>query len=96
MYVCIYKCTFITCSFAQCSTEEPKASPSQKKKKKKKRGKKGRRGDDSSEEEHVPRPTVDTTMGEMPEGAMESDGEGKGKERKMDDLSMALDQNLDM
>ena len=86
-------CDTFTCA---CIIEEPKATPSQKKKKKKKRGKKGRRGDDSSEEEHVPRPIVDTSMGEMPEGAEESDGEGKGKEKKTDDLSMALDQNLDM
>ena len=69
---------------------------SEKKKKKKKRGRKGRRGGDSSEEEHVPRPTVDTSMGEMPEGAVESDGEGKIRERPADDLSKALDQNLDM
>ena len=71
---------------------------SSKKKKKKKRGKKGRRGDDSSEDEHVhvPRPLVDTSMGEMPEGAMASDGEGKVSEGDLDDLSKALDQNLDV
>lgn len=67
-----------------------------KKKKKKKRGKKGRRGNDSSEEEHVPRPVVDTSMGEMPEGALASDEESKANEAKVDDLSKALDQNLDV
>lgn len=71
-------------------------TPPSKKKKKKKRGKKGRRGDDSSEEEHVPRPTVDTSMGEMPEGAVASDGEGKAGEGDMDELAKALDQNLDV
>lgn len=77
------------------SAEEPKVKTSSKKKKKK-RGKKGRRGDDSSEDEHVPRPSVDTSMGEMPEGAVASDGEGKASEGEMDDLSKALDQNLDV
>ena len=71
-------------------------SPVSKKKKKKKRGKKGRRGNDSSEEEHVPRPVVDTSMGEMPEGAMASDQEGGASAAEMDDLSKALDQNLDV
>ena len=71
-------------------------SPATKKKKKKKRGKKGRRSDDSSEEEHVPRPVVDTSMGEMPEGALASDEEGRASDVQVDDLSKALDQNLDM
>ena len=70
-------------------------SPATKKKKKKRRGKKGRRGD-SSEEEHVPRPVVDTSMGEMPEGALASDEESKVNDVEVDDLSKALDQNLDM
>lgn len=69
---------------------------STKKKKKKRRGKKGRRGDDSSEDEHVPRPVVDTSMGEMPEGAKVSDGEGKNSDADSDELSKALDQNLDV
>ena len=76
-------------------SEEPKIK-SDKKKKKKKRGKKGRRGNNSSEDEHVSRPVVDTSMGEMPEGAMASDGEEKASGGEMDELSKALDQNLDM
>ena len=71
-------------------------SPATKKKKKKRRGKKGRRGNSSDEEEHVPRPVVDTSMGEMPEGALASDEESKANDAKVDDLSKALDQNLDM
>ena len=67
-----------------------------KKKKKKKRGKKGRRGGDSSEEEHVPRPVVDTSMGEMPEGALSSGEEGGASGPVVDEVSKALDQNLDM
>ena len=71
-------------------------SPATKKKKKKKRGKKGRRGDDSSEDEHVPRPVVDTGMGEMPEGALASDEERRASDADVDEISKALDQNLDM
>ena len=71
-------------------------SPATKKKKKKKRGKKGRRGNDSSEEEHVPRPVVDTSMGEMPEGALSSDEEGVADRAEVDEISKALDQNLDV
>ena len=71
-------------------------SPATKSKKKRKRGKKGRRGNDDSEEERVPRPVVDTSMGEMPEGAVASDQEGVASGQELDDLSKALDQNLDV
>jgi len=46
------------------SSDEPKSKKDKKKKKKKR---KGRKGGGSSEEETVPRPSVDTTTGEMPE-----------------------------
>lgn len=70
------------------------------KRKKKKRGKKGRREDGSDDEVRVPRPVVDTSMGEMPEGATISDGEEEGKKKKKkpvekDERYSALDQNLD-
>ena len=44
----------------------------------------------------APRPTVDTSMGELPEGAELSDDE-KGKKKKIvkDERFTALDQNLD-
>ena len=68
-----------------------------KRKKKKRRGKKGRHGESSEEEEeHVPCPVVDTSMGEIPEGALASDEEGKANDAEVDDLSKVLDQNLDM
>ncbi len=73
-------------------------STDKKKKKKKKRGKK-RRGGDSSEED-VPRPVVDIAGGEMPDGAIASDEEGRTKSRPQGGVSGglgdALDQNLDM
>ena len=57
---------------------------------------KGRRGNDSSEEEYMPRPVVDTSMGEMPDGALSSDKEGVADRAEVDEISKALDQNLDM
>lgn len=82
----------------QYYTEEPKKS-SKKGKKKKKRGKKGRK-EESSDEEHAPCPSVIVGSGEMPEGALESDEEDGGRVTKsgkeVDELSKALDQNLDM
>ena len=47
------------------SSDEPTSKKDKRNKKKKKR--KGRKGGRSSEEETVPRPSVDTTTGEMPE-----------------------------
>lgn len=75
------------------------STPKDKRKKKKKRGKKGRHGESSEEEVAAPRPMVDTTQGELPEGAVASDEERKTKKGAIkvtkDKRFTALDQNLD-
>ena len=83
-----------------CHTDDPKTSPLPAKKSKKgKKGKKGKRrrkGEDvSSEEERAPRPQVNVSHGELPDGALASDAEEE-EEETLDEVSKALNQNLDM
>ena len=80
--------------------DDPKPVTTTKKGRKGKKGKKGRKkrkgGEKSSEEEtHVARPQVNVSHGELPDGAMASDS-GKEEEELLDDVSKALNQNLDM
>lgn len=83
-----------------CHSDDPKASlPAPTKKTKKgKKGKKGKKrrkgGESSEEEEHVLRPEVNVSHGELPDGAMASEGEEE--EENLDEVSKALNQNLDM
>lgn len=81
-------------------SDDPKASqpaPTKKTKKGKKgkKGKKRRKGGESSEEEqHAPRPEVNVSHGELPDGALASGDEEE--EEDLDEVSKALNQNLDM
>ena len=77
-----------------------KKSKREKKGKKGKKGKKKRKGAGSSaEEEGVERvhhrPMVNVSHGELPDGAMVSEGEGPEPD-ELDEVSKALNQNLDM
>ena len=71
--------------------------------KKDRKGKKGRKGkkrrkggDESNEEERRGlRPEVNVSHGELPDGALASDA-AEEEEEQMDDVTKALNQNLDM
>lgn len=82
------------------SADDPKTSvpvPTKKTKKGKKgkKGKKRRKGGGSSEEEYIPRPEVNVSHGELPDGALASDV-GEEEVEELDEVSKALNQNLDM
>ena len=73
-----------------------KKSKKDKKGRKGKKGKKRRKGEESSEEEErVHRPLVNVSHGELPDGALASEDEMEEKD-DLDDVSKALNQNLDM
>lgn len=79
------------------TADDPKASvpvPT-KKTKKGKKGKKGKKRRKGSEDEYIPRPVVNVSHGELPDGALASDV-GEEEEEELDDVSKALNQNLDM
>ena len=87
------------------SPDDPKPAQvvSGKKGKKGRKGKKGKKrrkgGDGSGEEEgesvRLLRPKVNVSHGELPDGALLSDG-GEEEEGELDEVSKALNQNLDM
>ena len=86
-------------------SDDPKpavtAASKKSKKRKGKKGKRRRKGEESSEEEEeggrgrAHRPEVNVSHGELPDGALPSDG-GEEEEEDLDEVTKALNQNLDM